>query len=157
MIDSMPRRKIVSQIFIVIFGLAGFILASSYNYLLFHTLAEGFSIVVAFSIFILTWKTRQFQENGYLEFLGIAYFFIAILDGVHTLAYKGMSSVFPGDDANLATQLWIAARYLESLSFLIAPILLKKQSHFTRLFWGVAVVTALLLVGFFMGLFPECF
>lgn len=156
MIDSAPRRKIVSQIFIVIFGLASFILASSYNYLLFHTLAEGFSIVVAFSIFILTWKTRQFQENGYLEFLGIAYFFIAILDGVHTFAYKGMS-MFPRDDANLATQLWIAARYLESLSFLIAPILLKKQSHFTRLFWGFAVVTALILVVIFMGMFPECF
>ncbi len=40
--------------------IAGLYLASLYNYLLFHSLAELFSIVVAAAIFILIWNTWAF-------------------------------------------------------------------------------------------------
>ena len=86
MIHTPTMSKTLTQGFIAILCLTGFILSSRYNYLLFHTLAEGFSIVVAFSIFMLAWNTRQFIENGYLQFLGIAFLFIGGLDGIHTLA-----------------------------------------------------------------------
>ncbi len=39
--------------------LLGLYLTSLYNYLLFHSLAEIFSIVIAFSIFILAWNCRM--------------------------------------------------------------------------------------------------
>ncbi|MBS7528454.1 hypothetical protein KHM83_17340 [Fusibacter paucivorans] len=61
------------------------------NYLLFHSVAEIFSICIAFSIFIITWNAIQFIENNFLILIGIAYFFIGSLDLLHTLSYKGMN------------------------------------------------------------------
>lgn len=99
---------------------------SFYNYLLFHSLAELFSIAIAWGIFMVAWNSRRFMEDDFLLFLGIAYLFIGSLDLAHTLFYKGMG-VLPGYGPNLPTQLWISARYLESLSLLVAPLFLKKS------------------------------
>ncbi|MCX5799582.1 MAG: hybrid sensor histidine kinase/response regulator, partial [Proteobacteria bacterium] len=68
--------------------IGGLYFASLYNYLLFHGLAELFSIVVAFAIFILAWNTRRLLDNHYLLFVGIAYLFVGCIDLVHTIAYK---------------------------------------------------------------------
>ena len=106
--------------------LLGLYLSSLYSYLLFHGLVEIFSIMVAWAIFIVAWNSRRFMDNNYLLFMGIAYLFIGILDLAHTLAYKGMN-IFHGYQANLPTQLWIAARYMESLSLLMAPLFLRRR------------------------------
>src|SRR5512136_2338223 len=103
--------------------LGGLYLTSLYSYLLFHALAEVFSASVALAIFMLVWNVRRSLGNNYLLFVGIAYFFIGGVDLVHTLAYKGMG-VFKGNDENLQAQLWVAARYLQSLSLLVAPFFL---------------------------------
>ena len=97
------------------------------NYLLFHTLVELFSVYVAYVIFLIVWKSRAHLENQYLLFIGIAYFFIGGLDLLYTLSYEGMG-VFPKLDSNMHTQFWIAARYMESISFLLAPLLLTGYS-----------------------------
>jgi len=93
------------------------------NYLLFRTLVELFSVYVAYVIFLIVWKSRNHLENQYLMFIGIAYFFIGSLDLLYTLSYEGMG-VFPEFDSNIHAQFWIAARYMESISFLLAPLLL---------------------------------
>ena len=112
----------------------GIYLTSHYNYLLFHSLAEIFSIVIACGIFMIAWNSRRFLDNNYLLFIGIAYLFVGGLDLIHTLAYKGMG-VFQGYETNLPTQLWIAARYMESLSLFLAPFFfgrkLKVNSYFS--------------------------
>jgi signal transduction histidine kinase len=132
-------------------------LTSLYSYLLFHSLAEIFSIIVACGIFMLAWNSRRFLENNYLLFIGIVYLFVAILDLVHTLTYKGMD-VFPDAGANLPTQLWISARYLESISLLIAPFFLKRTfwPRFT-FFVCVAVVGLILITIFYWQVFPACY
>ncbi|WP_410507730.1 MASE3 domain-containing protein [Methanosarcina hadiensis] len=110
-------------------ALAGLLyIISRSNYLLFHTLAELFSIYVAYVVFLIVSKSKNRLENRYLIFIGIAYFFVASLDLIHTFAYKGMG-IFPQFDANLPTQLWIAARYMESISLFIAPLLLKDYNE----------------------------
>ncbi len=137
--------------------LAGLYLASLYNYLLFHSIGEIFSIVVAFSIFIIAWNSRRFLENSYFIFIGIAFLFIGAVDFAHTLAYSGMG-VFPEYGTNLATQLWIVARYLESLSLLIAPLLIGRKLRVNFLFLGYGVAISLLLVSiFYWNIFPVCF
>src|SRR4030042_2289566 len=114
----MDRSKVTFLFgFSILFGLY---LTSLYNYLLFHSLAEIFSVVIACGIFIIAWNSRRFLDNHYLLFIGIAYLFIGSVDLVHTLSYQGMG-VFSGYDANLSTQLWIAARYLQGLSLFLAP------------------------------------
>ena len=137
--------------------LLGLYTASLYDYLLFHSLGEVFSIVVAFSIFIIAWNSRRFLDNSYFIFIGIAFLFIGAIDLAHTLAYKGMG-VFPGYGTNLATQLWIVARYMESLSLLIAPMLIGRKLRVNFLLLGYGIATSLLLVSiFYWQNFPVCF
>jgi hypothetical protein len=57
----------------VVILIISFITAQT-NYLLFHTLAEGWAVLVAFGIFIIAWQTRQVVRNSYLQFLGVGYF-----------------------------------------------------------------------------------
>jgi signal transduction histidine kinase len=132
-------------------------MVSFYNYLLFHSIAEVFSIVVACGIFIITWNSRHNLDNNYLLLLGIAYVFIGGLDFIHTLAYQGMG-VFPTEDANIPTQLWIATRYLESVSLLIAPLFLKRKLsvQYALLLYSVVVATVLLSI-FSWRIFPVSF
>jgi PAS domain S-box-containing protein len=132
-------------------------LTSLYNYLLFHSLAEIFSIVVACGIFMVTWNSRHFLDNNYLLFLGVAYLFVGGLDLIHTLTYKGMG-IFQGYGSNLATQLWIAARYTESLSFLIAPLFVRRKLKINLLFSSYILALLLSLISiFYWNIFPLCF
>jgi PAS domain S-box-containing protein len=144
----------------ILFGLLislGLYLTTLYSYLLFHSLAEMFSIIVACGIFMLAWNSRRFTDDDYLLFLGIAYLFIGGLDLIHTLAYKGMG-VFQEYGANLPTQLWIAARYVESLSLLIVPFLLGRKLRTHLIFFAYGLVLSLLLGSiFFWHVFPDCF
>jgi len=137
----------------VLLGLYAVLLRS---HLLFHALIELFSVVVAGGIFVLAWNTRQYHRNNYLTFIGVAYLFVALLDVVHTIGYKGMG-VFPGRGVNLPTQLWIAARYMQSLSWLAAPFFVGRNLRARVLFLAYAGLTALLLWLVFAGLFPDCF
>lgn len=136
--------------------LLGLYLAKLYNYLLFHTLAEIFSVVVACSIFVIAWNTRRIMDNNYFLFVGIASLCVGIIDLCHTLAYKGMG-VFPGYGPDLATQLWIAARYLQSFALLVAPWFLGRTLKAGWTFTAFGAVTALLLTAIFTGNFPACF
>ncbi len=136
--------------------LLGFYGISLTNYLLFHSLVELFSIIVAGGIFMLAWNSRRFLDNNYLLFVGIAYLFVAGLDLLHTLAYKGMG-VFP-DEANLPTQLWIAARYLQSVSLLLAPLFLHRTLKPYVVFVSYSLVMGLLLGSiFYWQNFPACY
>ncbi len=122
--------------------LGGFYLAHLYSYLLFHSLVETFTIVVACAIFLLAWNARRYLENHYLLFLGLSYVFSAFVDLLHTLAYKGMS-VFPGVDANLATQLWVFGRLLQSVSLAIAPAFVRRTVPLGATAWAFGTVVLL--------------
>ncbi len=137
--------------------LTGLSITSLYSYPLFHSLAELFSIVIAFGIFVIAWNSRPFLNNNYLLFLGIAYLFVGGLDLIHTLAYKGMG-VFKVNDADHPTQLWIAARYLQSLSLLAAPFFIGRRLNAGAVLAGYAGIFALLLWTIFgSDSFPVCY
>ena len=141
----------------VMAAMAGLWLSSRYSYLLFHSLAELFSIAVAAAMFAVAWNSRRFSTNGYLTYVGIAFLSVAGLDLVHTLAYKGLG-VFAGYGADLPTQLWIAARGVESLSLLISPIfLVRRVRPWPTLLTYLAVTGALLVVIFPLNAFPTCY
>jgi diguanylate cyclase (GGDEF)-like protein len=136
--------------------LIGLYLTRLYSYLLFHSVAEIFSIVIGCCIFILTWNSRRRLDNGYLLLLGIAFLFVSVVDMLHTLAYKGMG-VFTGYDANLPTQLWVAARYIQSLSLLVAPMFLRRPLNVNFIFVVYTVVTIIVLIAIFAKAFPVCY
>jgi PAS domain S-box-containing protein len=135
----------------------GLYLASLYSYSLFHIITEIFSIVIAVSLFMIAWNTRRLTKNNYVLFISIAFLFAGLIDFVHTLAYKGMG-IFIGYDANLPTQLWIIARYLQGLSLLVAPWFIDRKLNSVAVVGFYLSATLLLLVAVFSGtLFPDCF
>lgn len=138
--------------------LLGLSLTRLYSYLLFHSVVELFTIAVAWSVFILAWNARRHLDNHYLLFVGIASAFVGVMDAVHTLAYKGMG-VFPGDNADLPTQLWTAGRYVQSLSLLIAPLFLRRRVRSVPTFAVYSAAVALLLVAILgpRPWFPACY
>ena len=138
--------------------LIGLYLAERYGgYLLFHVLAEGFSIVVGGAIFMIAWNSRRFAENDYFLWVGIGCLFTAGLDLVHTLVYRGMG-VVPLTGPNEAAQLWIAARYLQALTLVIAPLfVVRRLRSWAALVGFAAVSTLVLLTVFFWRNFPACY
>lgn len=128
------------------------------DYLVFHSFAELFSVVIACGIFMIAWNARAFFNNNYLLFIGISYLFVGFFDTLHTLGYHGMT-VFKGyDDNNLPPQLWLVARYMESIALVTAPLFFRR-----RLPAGKVLVLASLISGlaiwsiFFARNFPDCF
>lgn len=104
-------------------------LTSIHSYLLFHTLVEFFAILVAFGVFAVAWSSRKFVDSNFLLILGISYFFVGGIDLFHALSYKGMN-IFANDNSDVPTQLWIIARYMEAVSFIVALIFLRKKMHY---------------------------
>ncbi|GFE62924.1 MASE3 domain-containing protein [Geobacter sp. AOG2] len=138
--------------------IVGLYLTTKVNYLLFHSIIELFSIVIASTVFIITWNSVRYIKNPYLITVGISCIFVAALDLLHTLSYKGMP-IFTDYDY-YANQLWIAARYLESITMLSAFILLKKGKNinYNSIFMGYLCITGLLIASiFYWKIFPVCF
>jgi signal transduction histidine kinase len=156
--NRISNTTLISTLFL--FGGSGVLLVavSQYNYLLFHTLVELFSIIIAGGLFVIAWSTRDISDSPYLVNLGIAYLFIGLLDIFHTLSYKGMN-IFTDYDF-YANQVWVAARVIESLSILAALV---SSRHKIRpplplLLTGYTLITALALASIFIWkIFPVCF
>ena len=150
-IDLLPGFLLMSVLSILL------ILISLYSYLLFHSLVELFSIAVAIIMFVVAWHTYRFSRNHFLMFLGCGYLWIALLDLLHTLIYKGMT-VFPTiTGGNPGTQFWVAGRYLEALLLVTAPVFLTRSLNRRSVICFFAAVTFLLIAAVFSGFFPDAY
>ena len=140
-----------------VISLAGLCAISQYNFLLFHCLAEAFSIAIAIAVFAIFWNTRQFLDNGVYLIVGFGCLFAGVLDLIYILAYPGMS-VFPGGDANIALQAKTVAQWYVSLSCVCAvPFIRRKVNQ--DLVWLVYSALLALALGtiFYWRVFPACF
>lgn len=126
------------------------------NLLLFHTFAELFAICVAVIAFVVVWYTHGFSRNYYLLFVGIGYFWIGVLDAMHTFAYKGMF-LLPDTGGNLSTQYWISTRYLESLIILAAPLFLTVRFSRLPVFMAFGVVAMAIIALISSNHFPTTY
>ena len=128
------------------------------NYLLFHTLVELATVVVGFTICLIVWNARDQIDNRTFMALAIGYGFVSVFDFLHALAYKGMG-IFSSAGTDLATQVWIAARYLESSAFLAGLYVVRQHRlRMKHLFAAYALAASLLFLSiFYWDLFPTCF
>lgn len=127
------------------------------HYLLFHTLAELFAIIIGVLLFVMAWQTYPFSKNHFLMFLACGYLWLGALDMLHTLVYQGMNILPIEDDPNLAPQVWIATRYMEALILLSAPLFLTRALNRGVVFFGLAGIALLLGTLVLTGNFPDCF
>ncbi|SLM28055.1 putative Histidine kinase [Desulfamplus magnetovallimortis] len=164
--DIIPQntnREYLSELYTNLITLAAILFAlymvSRFNFLLFHGIAEIFSITVAWGVFLLVWNARKFAMDNSFTFLGVAYLFVGFIDLLHTLSYKGMGVFALESSANIATQLWISARYMEAISLLIFPMLIKKKvTSINFILFIYSAVTSIVIISIFMlPLFPVCY
>jgi HD-GYP domain-containing protein (c-di-GMP phosphodiesterase class II) len=142
---------------ISVIGALAVILTSTYSYLLFHSLAELYSVVIGTSVFVVAWNARKSVRSSHLLIIGTAFLTTSFLDTLHLLAYEGMG-VFAAGGSNLPTQLWIAARYLQASSFLLAGLLAKRKVRPSAVLAGSVAAAMLLLTSIFVWKnFPECY
>lgn len=135
-----------------------FYVAKLQGYLLFHTLVELFSIVVAFAVFIVTWNSRKMQDNGFLHLVGISYIFIGALDLLHTLTYRDMGLIQV--DGFPANQFWVATRMMEALTLMGGLLIVRRRfrlnSDLVFLgYFGISLIVILTILVW--QVFPVCF
>lgn len=142
------NRDLLLTILIALFTLA------ASGFLLFHIAAEGITIVIAVLIFLYSRKVRS--NNSFVLLLGSALAVVGVIDFFHVLTYYGMG-VLIKDNANKATQLWLAGRYILSVTLLFAPSALKKEysQHIMYLIFVAAAMLMLSLTFFYQEL-PVC-
>ena len=153
---QLSRAERLLPFMLFAFAACGLYASNLYSYLLFHTLIEISCIFVTLSVFFLAWNSRRLLDNHAFLFLAISFLSSGALELFHTLAYKGFG-IFPGYDANLPTQLWVAFRYVFSLSFLAAPVFSSRKLNAAATLTAYAVITAVLFAAIFSGNFPDCF
>lgn len=148
--EAVSKTRLLNYTISVTIVILLLIASRFYSYLLFHSIAEIFAVLVAGSVFLLAWNARHIMKNNYFLFIGTAFLSVAVIDFVHTLAYKGMN-IFTGFDANLPTQLWIAGRYLLFISMLIAPFMVNiKRLNDKLLLAAYSGATVILLLSVFI-------
>ncbi|WP_425802767.1 MASE3 domain-containing protein [Desulfitobacterium sp. Sab5] len=132
--------------------------SSFYNYLLVHGIIELINVVLGFSVFIIAWNSEKYMKSTFFSIIGVAYLFVSGFDLLHILSTKGML-IFRDYDY-YATQVWIAGRYLESLSLLLAFSLFytTKKLRMPPLFGAYLILSFIILLSiYFWKLFPECY
>lgn len=118
-----------------------------------HTFSELFSIIVGILMFVIAWNTRSFSKNDFLTYLGIGYFWIALLDLFHTFTFVGIP-FFNIEGPEVMVHFWIYARILEALILLTAPVFLTRRLNSTLVFMGFSIIAILAGWASFMEIAP---
>ncbi len=128
----LPARHILTVVFIA--SLLPFIAVEAFysslyrvmditKYLVFHNIAEFFSVMVSMSIFGVGWFTYDQSKDRHVLFLSTAFLAIGLMDFMHTLGYAGMPQFITPNSANKSTQYWIAVRLFSAAAFLASAFI----------------------------------
>lgn len=126
------------------------------NYLLFHTLAELFSIVIAMVAMVVVTTSQRFTRNHFVVYIAVAIGWCGGLDLLHMLMFKGLH-LLPSDSANPPTQLWVAARFIQAAALVTSPLLLNRSVRLLHVQAGFGVAAALSVTLIAAGLFPTAY
>lgn len=94
------------------------------HYLIFHNVAEFFSIVVSFSIFGLGWYAYDQNNNQHSLFLSAAFLVTGLIDFMHTLGFTGMPALITPNQPNKASQFWVIVRFFDASAYLASAFIL---------------------------------
>lgn len=145
------------QTFLGVVCILIFFMIARQNYLFFHAIAELTRISVSLLVFVLGSKTYEFSQDRYLQYYGIVFLYLAVLDFFHIITYYGMG-VFPDLNQNTATQFYIASQYLKSFSLLMAVFIAPRQWSRNGLMMSYGLLTIVLIVLIIpFGIFPVCY
>jgi PAS domain S-box-containing protein len=149
------RRALIIPVLITTFISMYYV--STINYLIPHTIIELISAVIALTIFNIGWYTSGYSKNNFMLILSLGYLLSGVLTIFHALTYQGVN-IFDVDQLNVPTQFWIARRYVESISLLLASLSLFSKKHYNGVLFIIIVpiMGVIITLSIFYGLFPDC-
>lgn len=131
---------------------------SLHSYVLFHITSEIVSVIFAVAIFLVAWNARRYWSNNYYILIGFGFLFVGVIDLFHAFEYKGLGIIHQGGDANVATQLWLAGRFLMALSFLGAAFFHERKIKALTIFAVFGLITAFFFLSiFYWKIFPVAY
>jgi hypothetical protein len=93
------------------------------SYLVFHNVAESFSIMVSLSVFGVGWYAYDQSKDRHALFLGTAFLAVGLVDFMHASANAAMPAFITANSTNKSTQFWVAARLLGASALLASAFI----------------------------------
>ena len=97
-------------------------------------LSELFSVLVAFSIFSITWLAYANSKDNHSLFLGGAFFVIGLTSLFHLLSYPFMPAFITPNSINKSDFFFIESRILIAISFLASTYIYKDSGSIKKTF-----------------------
>ena len=131
-------------------------------FLHWHTGLEFVTIIISFTLFIITYYTYTKNSRLRLLFFSAIFFIVGVVDFLHTMNYNGMQGFFSESSIAKATTFWMISRLIMSFGLLIAcSIPYNKKSNINRkhiLFISIIISTIIFYLGTFkIEVFPVFF
>jgi signal transduction histidine kinase len=133
------------------------------SYLVFHNVAEFFSIMVSLSLFSIGWYTYDQSKDRHALFLGTAFLAVGLIDFMHTMSNAAMPDFVTQNSTLKSTQFWIAARLLDASALMVSafiyPETQRRWLSKNFLITASLCITGLLFIGvtFFPAHLPSTF
>ncbi len=133
------------------------------SYLVFHNIAEFFSIMVSLSLFGVGWYTFDQSGDRHALFLSSAFLAIGLMDFMHTLSSAAMPAFITPNSTNKSTQFWIVTRLFAAAAFLGSAFIYPKSRSrwLTRPLLMTSAITvsgiAFIGINFFSPYLPATF
>lgn len=138
------------SLFTLLFLLAG--------YQTFHFYAEAGSILVGLMAMITASISYRFLHNSFLLILSLGLGWCAMFDLVHASVFQGMNLLPVRDqESDLASQLWVIARFLQASTFLLAVCLMNRAFRPLAINIVFALYSLLAASWLISGNFPDTF
>ena len=103
------------------------------GHVLFHSLAEIFTVLVGITMAVVSYFTYQFTKNNFLLYLGLGFFWIALLHLFHMLTFKGVM-IYSVYSVNTTLTFAVSSHLFEALLLITAPFINFSIISKTKLF-----------------------
>lgn len=107
-------------------------------------------------MFSVAWETRDEKTTPIFLFLACGYFWVAVLDLLHTLTFPEMNLLITGT-TNKAAQFWIAARLFEASLLLLSVFVLNPVKRCGLLFILMGIIATISTLLIYSNMFPETY
>lgn len=152
-----PLYSKFTKSIIMVFFLIGAVYLGNKHFTLYHTGVEIFGTVIGFVMAVISINTYKLNKDNRIIFLGISFGFIAAINLMHLFAYKGID-LDPVFTFNVSIQLWVIARYMQSISLLVSFISHNKRYSLLKVASVFLTILLLLFTSiFYLKIFPDCY
>lgn len=91
-------------------------------FLHWHTALEFITIIISFTLFIITYYTYTKNHRARLLVFSAVFFIVGFVDFIHTMNYNGMQGFFGESSIAKATTFWMISRLIMSFGLLVANL-----------------------------------